>query len=236
MLFSLLKIEADSGETFPGLTLSEDNVSVSRLKNSGTVKPEDNNRVSDEGSASKDETSEELVKEAGISSSSSSRKVAEATPVQTLADISRSWFPSLRVDVANDRKIAGRDLGGISLSISADVASSNFRNMGSSDGIMVGIVGLIGALIAGGFLKLVSFSSAASYSSGQSSSGPTSSTEGLGIAVGIGTWMMYAIRNAFQAAPKRLLTDNVYSVILSAVLRLEVRQPLHFVLDGTIFC
>ncbi|CAM6090221.1 unnamed protein product [Calypogeia fissa] len=226
MLFLLLKREADAGETYAGVTSSDDSVTASRLrseshaKSSGLDNSGDHKKDGEESNFPKDVATGVPVVELDASSSPS-RKSIEVNP-QTLAEMSRSWFPSLRMDGAGERKYAGRNLGGISLSISADSASNNFRNMGTGDGIMVGIVSLVGALIAGGFLKLVSFSSAAALSPGTSSLGPASSIEGLGIAVGIGTWMMYAIRNAFQAAPKRLLTDNVYSVILFAVVRLEM--------------
>ena len=53
----------------------------------------------------------------------------------------------------------GRNLGGIGLSITADSAKNNFRNIDSGDGIVVGIIGVIGALISGDHLKLSSMAS-----------------------------------------------------------------------------
>ncbi|XP_058737236.1 BEACH domain-containing protein C2 isoform X1 [Vicia villosa] len=106
-----------------------------------------------------------------------------------------------------------KNLGGISLSISADNARKNVYNIDKSDGIVVGIIGLLGALVASGQLKFVS------------RVGPdtTSNLYGVGLHDRGGTMfedkvsiLHYALQKAFQAAPTRLMTNNVYTALLAA--------------------
>ncbi|KAK7340142.1 hypothetical protein VNO77_20836 [Canavalia gladiata] len=106
-----------------------------------------------------------------------------------------------------------KNLGGISLSISADSARKNVYNVDKSDGIVVGIIGLLGALVASGHLRF------------GSSSGPdtTSNLLGVGLHDKGGTMfedkvslLLYALQKAFQAAPNKLMTDNVYTALLAA--------------------
>lgn len=106
-----------------------------------------------------------------------------------------------------------KNLGGISLSISADNARNNVYNIDKSDGIVVGIIGLLGALVASGHLKV---------GSGVSSD-MTSNLFGSGLPDGGGTMfedkvslLLYALQKAFQAAPNRLMTGNVYTALLGA--------------------
>lgn len=106
-----------------------------------------------------------------------------------------------------------KNLGGISLSISADNARKNVYNIDKSDGIVVGIIGLLGALVASGQLGFVS------------RAGPdtTNNLYGVGFHDRGGTMfedkvsiLHYALQKAFQAAPNRLMTNNVYTALLSA--------------------
>ncbi|PNY15517.1 hypothetical protein L195_g012214, partial [Trifolium pratense] len=108
---------------------------------------------------------------------------------------------------------SSKNLGGISLSISADSARRNVYNIDKSDGVVVGIIGLVGALVASGQLRFVS------------SSGPdtTSNLYGVGLHDSGGTMfedkvslLLYALQKAFQAAPNRLMTNNVYTALLAA--------------------
>ncbi|KAL3680877.1 hypothetical protein R1sor_023833 [Riccia sorocarpa] len=226
MLLILLQREADLHEPPSAVLTVWDSANDTPVatpqssKSDSGVSPAQNDGAPDPSSSSED---------SGFSQGQSLDLPAGLPPIKVRPSASKSFsskskrFPSVRLDLAGQKKYAGRNLGGISLSISADNARINFRNLDSGDGIMVGVVSLIGALISGGFLKLVSFSSAATFASSKSSGEITSTGEGgIGIAVGIGTWMMYALRQAFEAAPKRLLTDNVYSVILHSVVRLEM--------------
>ncbi|MCI30385.1 hypothetical protein A2U01_0051594, partial [Trifolium medium] len=108
---------------------------------------------------------------------------------------------------------SSKNLGGISLSISADSARRNVYNIDKSDGVVVGIIGLVGALVASGQLRFVS------------RSGPdtTSNLYGVGLHDRGGTMfedkvslLLYALQKAFQAAPNRLMTNNVYTALLAA--------------------
>ncbi|XP_061347009.1 BEACH domain-containing protein C2-like [Gastrolobium bilobum] len=106
-----------------------------------------------------------------------------------------------------------KNLGGISLSISADSARKNVYNFDKNDGIVVGIIGLLGAFVASGHLRFGSHD------------GPdtTSNLLGVGLHDGGGTMfddkvslLLYALQKAFQAAPNRLMTNNVYTALLAA--------------------
>ncbi|XP_057754842.1 BEACH domain-containing protein C2 [Arachis stenosperma] len=106
-----------------------------------------------------------------------------------------------------------KNLGGIGLSISADSARKNVYNVDKSDGIVVRIIGLLGALVASGHLRF------------GSRAGPDTTTNLLGIGLhdGGGTMfedkvslLLYALQKAFQAAPNRLMTNNVYTALLAA--------------------
>lgn len=105
-----------------------------------------------------------------------------------------------------------KNLGGISLSISADNARNNVYNVEKSDGIIVGIIELLGALVSSGHLKV-------------GSSAPTdlNNFASIGLQDRGGTMfddkvslLLFALQKAFQAAPNRLMTGNVYTALLGA--------------------
>lgn len=105
------------------------------------------------------------------------------------------------------------NLGGISLSISADNARNNVYNIDNSDGVVVGIIALLGALVASGHLT---FDSHAALDT-------TRNLLGVGLQDGDGTMfndkvslLLFALQKAFQSAPNRLMTDNVYTTLLAA--------------------
>ncbi|KAK3036326.1 hypothetical protein RJ639_031733 [Escallonia herrerae] len=104
-----------------------------------------------------------------------------------------------------------KNLGGISFSISADNARNNVYNVDNGDGIVVGIIALLGALVISGHLK---FGSQAPSATG---------SHNIGLLEGGGTMfddkvslLLFSLQKAFQAAPNRLLTSNVYTVLLGA--------------------
>uniref|UniRef100_A0A2P2M572 Uncharacterized protein LOC105643091 isoform X1 n=1 Tax=Rhizophora mucronata TaxID=61149 RepID=A0A2P2M572_RHIMU len=106
-----------------------------------------------------------------------------------------------------------KNLGGISLSISADNARNNVYNVDRSDAIVVAMIGLIGALITSGHLKFGS----------SSHTDITSSLLSGGLQEGVSTMfddkvllLLFALQKAFQAAPNRLMTANVYTALLAA--------------------
>lgn len=106
-----------------------------------------------------------------------------------------------------------KNLGGISLSISADNARNNVHNIDKSDGVVVAIIGLVGALLAHGHLKIGS----------QAPSDLTSSFSNFGLHDRNSTMfedrvalVLFALQKVFQAAPNRLMTSNVYTALLGA--------------------
>jgi len=118
-----------------------------------------------------------------------------------------------------------KNLGGISLSISADSARKNVYNVDKSDGIVVGIIGLLGALVASGHLRIGSWA------------GPdtTSNLLGVGLHDKGGTMfedkvslLLFALQKAFQAAPNRLMTNNVYTSLLAASVWLPSSIPYSY--------
>ncbi|KAK6920235.1 Neurobeachin, beta-propeller domain, partial [Dillenia turbinata] len=106
-----------------------------------------------------------------------------------------------------------KTLGGISFKISADNARNNVYNVDRSDGIVVGIINLLGALVTSGHLKF-------------ECNGPSdtaSNFNGSGLHEGGGTMfedkvslLLFALQKAFQAAPNRLMTSNVYMALIGA--------------------
>ncbi|KAH9311229.1 hypothetical protein KI387_026264, partial [Taxus chinensis] len=111
----------------------------------------------------------------------------------------------------------GRNLGGISFSITADSARNNFNNVDSGDGIVVDIVSLLGALVAGGQLKFsrstISAAPLPSVHSGGSL--PEENNHSSSVSNSL---LLFSLQKAFQAAPRRLMTDTVYAALLGAVI------------------
>ncbi|PWA45076.1 BEACH domain-containing protein [Artemisia annua] len=104
-------------------------------------------------------------------------------------------------------------LGGINFSISADNVRNNAHNVDKSDGIVVAIIGLFGALVNSGHLK-------------SGSNAPPDLTRNIhGLLEGGGSMfedkvslLRFALQKAFQAAPNRLMTGNAYMALLGASL------------------
>lgn len=109
----------------------------------------------------------------------------------------------------------GRTIGGISFSISAESARNNFYNVDNGDGIMVGIISLVGALVAGGQLKFSTVTTSTSMPSLYSGSGH--SEESNQASTVNNSFLLFALQKTFQAAPQRLMTDSVYAAFLGAV-------------------
>ncbi|KAI3504354.1 hypothetical protein L1887_32955 [Cichorium endivia] len=112
-----------------------------------------------------------------------------------------------------------KNLGGISFSIDAENARSNVYNIDKSDGIVVAIVGLFGALVSSGYLKFGSHA-------------PTDLAGNLhGLLEGAGSMfddkvslLHFGLQKTLQAAPNRLMTGNVYTALLSASLNTSARD------------
>ena len=94
-------------------------------------------------------------------------------------------------------------------SISADNARNNAYNIDKSDCIVVGIIKLLGILVKSGYLKF-------------NFNAPSPDVPGIaGLAGGSMfddkvSLLLFALQKAFQAAPRRLMTSNVYKALLAA--------------------
>ncbi|KAL3536918.1 hypothetical protein ACH5RR_000284 [Cinchona calisaya] len=104
-----------------------------------------------------------------------------------------------------------KNLGGITSSISAENARNNVYNADKSDGIVVGIINLLGALVISRHLKFGTHAP------------PDMTNNLLGLLEGGGTMfddkvslLLFALQKAFQAAPNRLMTSRVYTALLGA--------------------
>lgn len=209
MLLALLQRECEAGET-PLYTQHLESV-----KNETTVGGKNNckNEVSEEC-----ETSEDVQSDSG--------SVAE--PSMGGANLATVFENSLRVESLDSASrmsglLSARNLGGIGLSIIADSVRNNFRNVDNGDGIMIGIIALLGALVTGGHLKLSNtpIISLPSSNVPLMPSAMISGDHAPGWFINASVWLLYAMQKAFQAAPKRLLTDNVYVALLAATIRSE---------------
>ncbi|CAL0329601.1 unnamed protein product [Lupinus luteus] len=126
-----------------------------------------------------------------------------------------------------------KNLGGISLSISADSARKNVYNVDKSDGVVVGVIGLLGALVASGYLRFGS----------RDDLDMTSNLLGVGLHDGCSTMfddkvslLLYALPKALQAAPNRLMTNNVYIALLAASINASsIEDELNFYDSGHLF-
>ncbi|XP_073101635.1 BEACH domain-containing protein C2 [Elaeis guineensis] len=118
-----------------------------------------------------------------------------------------------RMASASDNQLL-KNLGGISFSISADSARNNVYNIDNGDGIVVGIITLLGALVASGYLKFNSNAASSSLSSNiltiaGAEEGSTMFEDRVAL-------LLFALQKTFQAAPQRLMTTNAYMALLAA--------------------
>ncbi|XP_039138375.1 LOW QUALITY PROTEIN: BEACH domain-containing protein C2-like [Dioscorea cayenensis subsp. rotundata] len=111
-----------------------------------------------------------------------------------------------------------KNLGGISFSISAESARNNVYNIDNGDGIVVGIINLLGALVMSGHLKFSLSSVSPSVPSSTLGALPEEGNTMFDDKVSL---LLFALQRAFQAAPQRLLTSNVYMALLSAVINVS---------------
>lgn len=228
MLLTLLQREAEMGET-PSLLAALD-AAVNKVGSETFEK----STINDNGLVVE-------VKAAGDAQNVDSKgKALNYLMTSKFLDVSGLLDPENRqwplpteevVSVARSSFQSGANLGGISISIRADSARNKFRNVDSGDGIMVGIVSLLGALIGRGHLKAMSSTLAASQPIPKMVSNPVLGEGFPGASATAVVWLLYALEKAFQAAPNRLLTANVYAVLLPAVIRSEVGPLVSFSMD-----
>ncbi|KAG8059986.1 hypothetical protein GUJ93_ZPchr0002g23183 [Zizania palustris] len=111
-----------------------------------------------------------------------------------------------------------KNLGGIDFPHLADNVQNNIYNIDNGDGILVGIVHVLGALVASGHLKLVSPTAKSKLPSSFLTS---SNGEGNSMFEDRVSLLLFALQKAFQAAPRRLMTRNVYRALISAVINVS---------------
>lgn len=114
--------------------------------------------------------------------------------------------------ISNSENQLVKNLGGINFSITADNVRNNVYNVDKGDGIVVGIIRILGALVASGHLKFASTSSNPNLPGGLT----TVHDEGSTMSEDRVSLLLFALQKAFQAAPRRLMTANVYMALISA--------------------
>uniref|UniRef100_A0A0D9W809 BEACH-type PH domain-containing protein n=1 Tax=Leersia perrieri TaxID=77586 RepID=A0A0D9W809_9ORYZ len=108
-----------------------------------------------------------------------------------------------------------KNLGGINFSITAENVRNNVYNVDKGDGIVVGIIHILGALVASGHLKFASSAANPNLPGGLLT---TVQEEGSTMSEDRVSLLLFALQKAFQAAPRRLLTVNVYMALISAAI------------------
>lgn len=98
--------------------------------------------------------------------------------------------------------------------------SDNVQNIDNGDGVLVGIVHVLGALVASGHLTSTSPTVRPKLPSGFLT---TSNGEGNTMFEDRVSLLLFALQKAFQAAPRRLMTRNVYRALISSVVWLFFR-------------
>lgn len=199
-LLVLLQREAKTGDISDLESITpnkEDLVSQGPMLYGGSGEPE--NSEDDEVGYSEKELgySEKIDESARSDSGGNSVAVSQNQNIERMVSVSDGQFL--------------KNLGGISLSISADSARNNVYNVDRSDGIVAGIIGLLGALVASGHLKFDSCASDINTNILETGldGGGTMFTDKVSL-------LLFALHKAFQAAPKRLMTSNVYAALLGA--------------------
>ncbi|KAK1313447.1 hypothetical protein QJS10_CPA06g00328 [Acorus calamus] len=162
---------------------------------------------SEDGNSEPHEEKEAMSGEGG-SQCLSSNIINTLAPVSLTTNIER--MPS-----SSENQLL-RNVGGISFSISAESARNNIHNVDDGDGIIVGIISLLGALVTSGHLKLGSNAIASPLSSNILGTGLTE--EGGTMFEDKISLLLFAFQRAFQAAPQRLMTANVYTTLLGAAI------------------
>ncbi|OEL22103.1 BEACH domain-containing protein C2 [Dichanthelium oligosanthes] len=108
-----------------------------------------------------------------------------------------------------------KNLGGIDVPNISDNVQNGIYNIDNGDGVLVGIVHVLGALVASGHLTFTSSTVRPKLPSGFLT---TSNGEGNTMFEDRVSLLLFALQKAFQAAPRRLMTRNVYRALISSVI------------------
>lgn len=107
-----------------------------------------------------------------------------------------------------------KNLGGISFSITADNVRNNMYNIDDGDGIMIGIIHILGTLVTSGHLNLAintmpSVMQSSIITSTVSEDGSSMFDDKLAL-------LLFALQKALESGPRRLMTSNVYMALIAA--------------------
>ncbi|XP_044420246.1 BEACH domain-containing protein C2 isoform X2 [Triticum aestivum] len=111
-----------------------------------------------------------------------------------------------------------KNRSGMDLPSITDNVQNNVYNIDNGDGVLVGIVHILGALVASGHLKFASLIAKPKLPSGFLT---TANGEGNTMFEDRVSLLLFALQKAFQAAPRRLMTRNVYRSLISAVINIS---------------
>lgn len=145
--------------------------------------------------------------------------------VSSRSEYSTKLSTSTNIEGAESSPVSqfSRNVGGTSFLIS-DGGRNNAYNSDNGDGIVVGIINLMGALVTSGHLKFGSAISSSNYSS--TIQGNRTTEDDYSMYNDNVYLLLFALQKAFQAAPQRLMTTNVYTALLGAtVIFLQSLNP-----------
>lgn len=144
------------------------------------------------------------------------KEVAEHEATDTNDESSKMPDPNIEKKVLSFENGLLKNLGGITFSITSDNVRNNVYNVDKGDGIVVGIIHILGALVASGHLKFDSGVASPNIPGGHQT---TLNEEGNTVSEDRVPLLLFALQKAFQAAPSRLMTANVYMALISAAVR-----------------
>ncbi|KAF8656375.1 hypothetical protein HU200_060757 [Digitaria exilis] len=122
------------------------------------------------------------------------------------------------------------DIGSNVPGLDSDNVRNNVYNVDKGDGIVVGIIHILGALVASGHLK---FESGVANPNIPGGSQATLNEEGNPMPEDRVSLLLFALQKVFQAAPRRLMTSNVYMALISAAINVSsVEESLNLYDSG----
>ncbi|TVU14942.1 hypothetical protein EJB05_38439 [Eragrostis curvula] len=146
------------------------------------------------------------------------KEVAEHEATDTNDASGRMLGPNVEKMVPSSENGLLKNLGGITFSITSDNVRNNVYNVDKGDGIVVGIIHILGALVASGHLK---FDAGAASSNIPGGNQTTLNEEGNTVSEDRVSLLLFALQKAFQAAPSRLMTANIYMALISAAINVS---------------